>query len=723
MRFQSKPLPLAVAAALLLPLYAQADEAAAEPPHEQTLADIQVRGVAKQTGINYTVPYSSAATGLPLTQRETPQSLTVMTEKQIEDQNLDTLQDVLKQTAGVYHSKMGNNAMGHSQFISRGMAIDSISTDGVPRFQYEGKSIRRATNNLDSALYEQVAVVRGASGLANGGMGEPGGTVSLVRKRAGAQPKVSVEADVGSWKHFRLALDAGGPLNADKTLRGRAVIVTDHGGDYLPRARRRNQTVYGILSYDIAPQTTFDAGAEIHINRSKGSSRFGYLTFTGDEDDPSEGYRPFDASPRNNSSATWAYGKEKQVELFANLHHTFGNGWKLSGNYTFDAGHLEQLSGIAGTYKINHDFSSEVNADFDKSKQREHDFSVVLDGSYQLFGREHEFNAGTSFNDSKDTLSFYREAAIPLADIRTFDGRVERPDLPYIRDGFAKIRNLSVYGSTRIKATDRLAFILGGRGVHWTYKYSTDRNNFGYGNRKQKVFIPYFGTTYDLTDNLTAYASFTRIFRPQVRYETLDGNPIAPQRGETYEAGLKGAWYEGRLNGALAGFYNRRKNLGIRAGRRPNGESYYRAADKTDTKGFEISLNGRLTDRWLINASYAYSRTENSKGRRINLHYPAHLFKLFSSYDINDRLTLGGSLNWQSNIVDVRDEVTEPAAIAALTQRAYATVDLMAQYKISANTRIGLHAENITNKYYKTMPDIHVYGTPRSFTLSLKHTF
>ena len=198
MRFQSKPLPLAVAAALLLPLYAQADEAAAEPPHEQTLADIQVRGVAKQTGINYTVPYSSAATGLSLTQRETPQSLTVMTEKQIEDQNLDTLQDVLKQTAGVYHSKMGNNAMGHSQFISRGMAIDSISTDGVPRFQYEGKSIRRATNNLDSALYEQVAVVRGATGLANGGMGEPGGTVSLVRKRAGVQPKVSVEADVGS---------------------------------------------------------------------------------------------------------------------------------------------------------------------------------------------------------------------------------------------------------------------------------------------------------------------------------------------------------------------------------------------------------------------------------------------------------------------------------------------------------------------------------------------
>ena len=54
--------------------------------------------------------------------------------------------------------------------------------DGAPKFLYDGKAIRRGTNNLDSALYEQVVVVRGASGLSNGGMGEPGGTVALERK-------------------------------------------------------------------------------------------------------------------------------------------------------------------------------------------------------------------------------------------------------------------------------------------------------------------------------------------------------------------------------------------------------------------------------------------------------------------------------------------------------------------------------------------------------------
>ena len=101
-----------------------------------------------------------------------------------------------------------------------------------------------------------------------------------------------------------------------------------------------------------------------------------------------------------------------------------------------------------------------------------------------------------------------------------------------------------------------------------------------------------------------------------------------------------------------------------------------------------------------------------------------HLFKLFTSYDVTDRLTLGGNVNWQSQI-DTVDEYSpkDPAARAALVQRAYATLDLMAKYRIGKNTQVGFHAENVFDKKYKTMPDIHVYGTPRSYTFSVKHTF
>lgn len=687
------------------------------------LPEIHVKEPGKQTASNYTIPASSAATGIRLTQRETPQSLSVVTAKQIEDQGLDSLQDVLKQTPGVFHSKMGNNVSGHSQFISRSQAIDSISVDGAPKFLYEGKAIRRSTNNLDSELYDQVVVVRGASGLSNGGMGEPGGTVALERKKPTAKPAVSVEAGVGSWKHYRFVLDANQPLNADNTLRGRTILVSDHGGDYLPNTSRHNHTFYGILSYDLAPQTQWNIGTEIHRFRNKGSSRFSYLTVAGNETD---GFIPFEASPRSNSSAKWAYGKDTGAEVFTSLSHEFDNGWKLTGNYSYLTGKSDIVSGIAGTYEINTDYSALFTSDRDRSKYRDQNFSLILDGDYPALGRSHEFNAGISYQDNKENLSFYKEGESEITDLRKFDGNIAKPDMPYSRDGFADMKNLSVYGSTRFKLTDKLAFIGGSRFVNWRYRYSTERNKFAYSSHKQNVFIPYLGATYDIADNLTAYASYTTIFRPQVRYLTKDGKPLEPQRGKTYELGLKASWFEGRLNASASAFMNKRDHLGVVAGKFANGkDKYYRAADNTTTKGVELSIGGRLSDKWLLNASYARSKIKNSEGKQLHPSYPVHLFKLFTAYDLTDRLNLGANVNWQSrsHTLDEYPADINPAAAAALTQRPYATLDLTAHYKIGKSTRIGLDFENVFNKRYRTMPDIHVYGTPRSLTATVKHTF
>lgn len=687
------------------------------------LPEIHVKEPGKQTASNYTIPASSAATGIRLTQRETPQSLSVVTAKQIEDQGLDSLQDVLKQTPGVFHSKMGNNVSGHSQFISRSQAIDSISVDGAPKFLYEGKAIRRSTNNLDSELYDQVVVVRGASGLSNGGMGEPGGTVALERKKPTAKPAVSVEAGVGSWKHYRFVLDANQPLNADNTLRGRTILVSDHGGDYLPNTSRHNHTFYGILSYDLAPQTQWNIGTEIHRFRNKGSSRFSYLTAAGNKTD---GFIPFEASPRSNSSAKWAYGKDTGAEVFTSLSHEFDNGWKLTGNYSYLTGKSDIVSGIAGTYEIDTDYSALFTSDRDRSKYRDQNFSLILDGDYPAFGRSHEFNAGISYQDNKENLSFYEEGESMIPDLRKFDGNIAKPDMPYSRDGFTDMKNLSIYGSTRFKLTDKLALIGGSRFVSWRYRYSTERNKFAYSSHKQNVFIPYLGATYDIAGNLTAYASYTTIFRPQVRYLTKDGKPLEPQRGKTYELGLKASWFEGRLNASASAFMNKRDHLGVVAGKFANGkDKYYRAADNTTTKGVELSIGGRLSDKWLLNASYARSKIKNSEGRQLHPSYPVHLFKLFTAYDLTDRLNLGANVNWQSrsHTLDEYPADINPAAAAALTQRPYATLDLTAHYKIGKSTRIGLDFENVFNKRYRTMPDIHVYGTPRSLTATVKHTF
>ena len=718
--FRPARLPVAVAAALL----SAYSLGAGDGVEQVDLPTVQVKGVGKQTTSNYTIPTSSAATGIRLTQRETPQSLSVVTEKQMDDQGLDTLQDVLKQTPGVFHSKMGNNVSGHSEFISRSQAIDSISVDGAPKFLYDSKAIRRGTNNLDSALYEQVVVVRGASGLSNGGMGEPGGTVALERKKPTAKPAVSVEVGVGSWKHYRFVLDANHPLNADNTLRGRAILVSDHGGDYLPNTSRHNHTFYGILSYDLTPQTHWRFGTEIHRFRNTGSSPFSYLTVAGDPEN-NQPFKPFAASPRSNSSAKWAYGKENSAEIFTSINHEFENGWTLNGNYSHTYGKSDAVAGMAGPFVINPDYSAQFVAERDQAKYTDQDFSLNLDGDYPLWGRKHEFNVGISYQYNKETPSYYKENEDGIVpDLRLFDGNFTKPSIPYLRDGFAHMKNLSVYGSTRFKLTDRLALIGGGRFVDWQYRYSSDRNNFADSRHKNKVFIPYLGASYDLNDNLTAYTSYTTIFRPQVRYLDRNGKPLEPQRGKTYELGLKASWFGGRLNASAAAFMNKRDHLGVVAGKFANGKKYYRAADNTTTKGVELSVGGRLSDKWLLNASYAYSKLKNDSGNVVNPSYPAHLFKLFTAYDVTDRLNLGANVNWQSG-TNAYDEY-QPFTVAgkeALTQRPYATLDLTAHYKIGKSTRIGLDFENVFNKRYRPMPDIHIYGTPRSLTATLKHTF
>jgi len=710
---------LAVSSALMLLCAAHSSAA-----DIAALPEIHVKELGKQTASNYTIPASSAATGIKLTQRETPQSLSVVTAKQIEDQGLDSLQDVLKQTPGVFHSKMGNNVSGHSEFISRSQAIDSISVDGAPKFLYDGKAIRRGTNNLDSALYEQVVVVRGASGLSNGGMGEPGGTVALERKKPTAKPAVSVEAGVGSWKHYRFVLDANQPLNADNTLRGRAILVSDHGGDYLPNTSRHNHTFYGILSYDIAPQTQWNIGTEIHRFRNTGSSPFSYLTVAGDPEN-NQPFKPFAASPRSNASAKWAYGKENSTEIFTSVNHEFENGWALNGNYSHTYGKSDAVSGIAGPFVIKPNYSAEFVAERDQAKYTDQDFSLNLDGDYPLLGRKHEFNAGISYQYNKETPSYYKKNKKDVPDLRLFDGNFTKPAMPYLRDGFAHMKNLSVYGSTRFKLTDRLALIGGGRFVDWQYHYSSNRNDFADSRHKNKVFIPYLGASYDLNDNLTAYTSYTTIFRPQVRYLDQNGKPLEPQRGKTYELGLKASWFEGRLNASAAAFINKRDHLGKEIYDRKNDQVYYESVDRTTTKGVELSVGGRLSDKWLLNASYAYSKLKDNSGNVVNPSYPNHLFKLFTAYDLTDRLNLGANVNWQSGTNAVSDEY-QPLTVAgkeALTQRPYATLDLTAHYKIGKSTRIGLDFENVFNKRYRPMPDIHVYGTPRSLTATVKHTF
>ena len=116
---------------------------------------------------------TGAALGLPLRLRQIPQAVTVITSQNMEDQNLTSLDSVLQSAAGVTRNFIDSERVNYS---SRGFAVDNIMYDGVV------SSLDNGIGFIDTALYDRVEVVRGATGLLTGA-GNPSASINLIRKR------------------------------------------------------------------------------------------------------------------------------------------------------------------------------------------------------------------------------------------------------------------------------------------------------------------------------------------------------------------------------------------------------------------------------------------------------------------------------------------------------------------------------------------------------------
>ncbi|KAG0753958.1 hypothetical protein G6F22_021230 [Rhizopus arrhizus] len=90
---------------------------------------------------------------MPLSLRETPQSVSVVTRQQMDDQNLNTLDEVLRQTPGIVSARLDERVT----FTSRGFALSTM-IDGVPTFSFKTPSAEAGMVN--TALYDRVEADR-----------------------------------------------------------------------------------------------------------------------------------------------------------------------------------------------------------------------------------------------------------------------------------------------------------------------------------------------------------------------------------------------------------------------------------------------------------------------------------------------------------------------------------------------------------------------------------
>ncbi|WP_296555855.1 TonB-dependent receptor [Pigmentiphaga sp.] len=670
---------------------------------------------------SYTTPAAAAATRMDLSLRETPQSISVVTRQQMDDQNLVTLDDVLRQTPGVVAEKLDERVT----FTSRGFALNTL-IDGVPTFSF--KTPAAEIGMLNTVIYDRVEVVRGAAGLLNG-VGEPGGSVNLVRKRPTSEFAGRATVGAGRWSNYNLELDVGGPLNGAGTLRGRAIVSRTSGDSFIDYKKRSDDIVYGILEADIAANTTLSLGYE-HQKTAIDGANFGQAPLFYSNGARTDFPRSF------NPGTPWSQWDMYSDKVFVTLDHRFANGWrvkmdasrlknerKATWGYLFEYLPVDQTG--ASTIEIRDNPATSVNKSFD----------VYATGPFRAFGREHRAAVGLSINDYTSKLNLnsanpngWDRRPLNFYQLQDFP----RPSQFYtFYNTFLDAKETAVYGSTRLRIAEPLSVILGARATWYQEKSSSyngpaDLWTINPTTKANGQFTPYAGAVLDLNDTFSAYASYTRIFIP--RSERDAGNALLPpQTGRNYELGLKGEHLDGKLNSSFAIFRTQEANVPVEdpgGTPLPDGSAPYRSVPGARSKGFEITATGEVVRGLQVMSGYTYFAKRDNEGALLLPNYPQRLFRLAASYRLPgewNKLTLGGSVSYQSAI-----HYDELDGLGRATQGGVTVLGVRARYEFNKQVAASVSIDNLTDKrYYSGLGGYngYNYGTPRNFWVRVSYKF
>lgn len=738
-RLAARSSVFALSLAMIAPVHAS--EAPAEaPPATDTDEDQKSRDEVIVTGTrSYEANGSNTATKLPLTLRETPQSITVITRQQIEDFNLNTIADVMAQTPGVTISSTDSNRI---TFNARGFAIQNFQLDGVPTVFQTGAYANSALSDI--AIYERVEVVRGAAGLVTG-TGDPSATVNLVRKRAPDEWRGYINLTGGSWDYYRVEGDVGGPIAADGRIRARVVGAYTDKHSYIDLQHDKSPALYGTIEADLTPTTTLRAGADYLRTKSE-AGMWGAVPLYFTDGTPTH------FKPSYTSSAPWAYWDRESTSVFGSIEQRFGSDWTARLSYNRRWTDTDSLVFASAGYPNPDGSGLGYSLYYGATEQTEDAFDAYVAGAVELFGRKHDVVFGANHYD-RDFSVLYASATQPadwpttIPNIFDWEGQFSEPGIQRSDDPqwIESTKETGVYGAVRLNPADGFKVILGAR--HTDYQTGTDYFSAAgdftrtAANSKQKRTTPYGGVIVDLTDTVSAFASYAQVFKPQSVRDAAN-QQLDPVSGENFEAGFKAEFFDKRLYVSAAGFHMVQDNLSeldpdVPPNSLPDGSSAYRAISGAKTWGGEFEVAGEVLPGWSVQGGYTYARTENAAKDRIVTQFPLHIARFHTSYRLPGRwqgLTLGGGLSWQSEMYRTATIPTgafnaggAPVTRTGIVRQGnYALVDLMARYKVNDRVTLGANIINFFDKQYWRNVGLFsqgYFGEPRRAMANLRVGF
>lgn len=655
--------------------------------------------------------------------RETPQSVSVVTRQVMDDKNLTTLDQVLDQAPGI---TLQTRNFGDHQYNSRGFELgtDAYLVDGMPGVMHSPTGWM----NADTAVYDRVEILRGAAGLLVGN-GNPGGAINLVRKRPTAETHYSMTSRVGSDDYYRMDLDAGGPLNDSRSVRGRALVAYETRHEFYDVSSSRKPLFYGILEADLNEDATLSVGLRRQTSVTNGYSIFGLPRY-------SDG-RALDVKRSTSLAQDWNRHESEQSELFADLEYRLDDNWKSRTSVTRAEGGFDQRVALPrGTINPLTGTGSTLRSTlFRRDEVRNSGIDSNLSGQFSAFGREHSLMVGGNWSEEfLHSKTYNGTGGIPI-DVFNPDHHAmaepERGAWSGIDD--SRTRRYGMYANSRLRLTEPLSLVLGGRLSWFEYQTKSMLSGVKQSNRQDAEFTPFVGLIYDIDQQWSWYASYADIYQPQSQYSTFGETLLDPAVGKNYETGIKGELYDGRLNVSAALFYIKQNNVAMEDPAQLDdpdmfcesnlGGICYVADEVQRSKGFELEASGELLPGWQLAGAYTFNRTSRASGGPTDYQTPKHLLRASTTYNLPgawNRLTVGGSVSAQSGYST--DDYVVPVG-----NPGRAVYDALASWKLDEHWKVGFEVKNLFDKvYYKSVGELargNYYGDPRRYMLTLRADF
>ena len=360
-----------------------------------------------------------------------------------------------------------------------------------------------------------------------------------------------------------------------------------------------------------------------------------------------------------------------------------------------------------------------------------------------------------------------------------FDTVLGQANLSIATAGAVDTRSYSAFADFSYDVTEQLSISLGGRYTRDKKTAQVYRQNFTgirtplFGNNTAipglvrsnftssdtyERFTPRVSVSYEINPDVTTYASFSQGFKSggfDMRADAIltpgSVNGYGPEKVDSYEAGLKGYFFDRRLSLNSAVFYSKYRDQQVTL-QTPVGASIASQVlnvGQSRIYGFEVEGLARFTDAFSANFALGYTNADFTEYRALDLTATPPVVRDFSDQRVfqnTPKWNGAASLTYRHDMGEMGSVAFIPSASyrssfsmfeipSQLDQDGYWLLDASVVWtSVDERYRVGLHGKNLGDEEYRiggyNFPGglfansvTAYYGPPRTVTLTLEAKF